>query len=122
MKNMQLRMDVILHVLDYVLMHVIVDAKDYAHQLAQLPVVITVLVDVNRLMALLPPIAWIKVIVILVLVPLTLELLVILTLLVIAIMAAVDVLVIVQMLVVEHVVAHAKVLVILPDLQKVLLE
>ena len=122
MKNMQLRMDVILHVLDYVLMHVIVDAKDYVPLLVQLLVVTTALVDVNQLMALLPPIAWIKVIVIPVLVPLILGLLVILTLLVIAIMVVVDVKVTVRMLVVEHVVAHAKVLAILPDLQKVLLE
>ena len=100
MKNTQLRMDVILHVLDYVLMRVIVGVKDYVPLLAQLLVVTTVLVDVNRLMALLPPIAGVKVIVILVLVPLILELLVTLTLLVIAIMAAVDVLEIAQMLVV----------------------
>ena len=91
MKNMQLRMDVILHVLDYVLMRVIVGVKDYVRLLAQLLVVTTALVDVNQLMALLLPIAWVKVIMILVLVLLILELLVILTLLVIAIMAAVDV-------------------------------
>ena len=122
MKNMQLQMDVMLHVLDYVLMHVIVDAKDYAHQLVLLPVVIIVLVAVNQLMVLLLQIVWIKVTMILVLVLLILELLVILTLLVIAIMVVVDVKATVRMLVVEHVVAHAKVLVILPDLQKVLLE
>ena len=92
MKNTQLRMDVILHVLDYVLMRVIVGVKDYVHLLAQLLVVTTALADVNRLMALLLPIAWVKVIMILVLVLLILELLVILTLLVIAIMAAVVVL------------------------------
>ena len=106
MKNTQLRMDVILHVLDYVLMRVIVDVKAYVPLLAQLLVVTTALVDVNRLMALLPPIVGVKVIVILVLVPLILELLVILTLLVIAIMVVVGVPVTVQMLAVESVVAH----------------
>ena len=106
MKNTQLRMDVILHVLDYVLMRVIADAKDYALQLARLPVVTTVLADVNRLMALLLPIVWIRVIMILALDHQTLVLLEILILLVIAIMAAVDVLVIVQMLAMEHVVVH----------------
>ena len=92
MKNTQLRMDVILHVLDYVLMRVIVDAKDYAHRLVLLPVVITVLAAVNQLMVLLLRIVRVKVTVILVLVLLILGLLVILTLLVIAIMAAVVVL------------------------------
>ena len=105
MKNTQLQMDVILHVLDYVLMRVTVDVKDYVPLLAQLLVVTTALVDVNQLMALLLPIAWIKVIMILALVPLILELLVILTLLVIAIMAAVVVLEIAQMLAMENVVA-----------------
>lgn len=122
MKNMQLRMDVILHVLGYVLMRVIVDVKDYVPQLVQLLAVITALVGVNQLMVLLLQIVWIKVTMILVLVLLILELLVILTLLVIAIMVVVDVLGTVQMLAMEHVVARAKVLVILPDLQKVLLE
>ena len=122
MKNTQLRMDVILHVLDYALMRVIVGVKDYVPLLAQLPVVITVLADVNRLMALLLPIAWIKVIMILALVLLILELLVILTLLVIAIMVVVDVQVTARMLVAEHAAARAKVLAILPDLQKVVLE
>ena len=106
MKNMHLLVVVILHVLDYVLMRVIVGVKDYVPLLAQLLVVTTVLADVNQLMALLLPIAWIKVIMILVLVPLILELLAILILLVIAIMAAVDVLVTAQMLAMEHVVAH----------------
>ena len=106
MKNMQLPMDVILHVLDYVLMRVIVDAKDYAHRLVLLPVVITVLAAVNQPMVLLLQIVGVKVTVILVLVLLILELLVILTLLVIAIMAAVAVLVTAQMLVVEDAVAH----------------
>ena len=106
MKNTQLRMDVILHVLDYVLMRVIADVRDYVPQLAQLPVVITVLVVVNQLMVLLPPIVGVKVIVILVLALLILELLVILTLPVIAIMVVVDVLGTVQMLVVENAVAH----------------
>lgn len=106
MKNTQLRMDVILHVLDYVLMRVIVDVKDYVPLLAQLLVVITALAAVNQPMVLLLQIAGVKVIVILVLVPLILELLVILTLLVIAIMVVVDVLVTVQMLAVESAVAH----------------
>ena len=106
MKNMQLRMDVILHVLDYVLMRVIVDAKDYAHRLVLLPVVITVLAAVNQLMVLLLRIVGVKVTVILVLVLLILGLLVILTLLVIAIMAAVVVLEIAQMLAMEDAVAH----------------
>ena len=122
MKNTQLRMDVILHVLDYVLMRVIVDAKDYAHRLVLLPVVITVLVAVNQLMVLLPPIVGVKVIVILVLALLILELLVILTLLVIAIMAVVDVLVTAQMFVVEGAVAHVKVPVTPHNLLMVLLE
>ena len=117
MKNMHLLVVVILHVLDYVLMRVIVDVKDYVPLLVQLLVVTTALVDVNQLMALLPPIAWIKVIVILVLALLILELLVILTLLVIAIMAAVVVLEIAQMLAMEdavaHVLAHAVVAVFL---------
>ena len=122
MKNMQLQMDVMLHVLDYVLMHVIVDAKDYAHQLVLLPVVTTVLADVNRLTAPLLPIVWVKVIMILVLVLLILVLLVILTLLVIAIMAVVDVLVTAQMFVVEGAVAHVKVPVTPHNLLMVLLE
>ena len=86
MKNTQLRMDVILHVLDYVLMRVIVDAKDYVPLLAQLLVVITVLAAVNQPMVLLLQMVGVKVTMILVLVPLILGLLVILTLLVIAIM------------------------------------
>ena len=106
MKNTQLRMDVTPHVLDYVLMRVIVDAKDYAHQLVLLPVVITVLVAVNQLMVLLLPIAGVKVIMILVLVHQIQELLGTLTLLAIAIMVVVDVLEIAQMLAMEHVVAH----------------
>ena len=106
MKNMQLRMDVILHVLDYVLMRVIVDVKDYVPLLAQLLVVITVLAAVNQLMVLLLRIVGVKVTVILVLVLLILGLLVILTLLVIAIMAAVVVLEIAQMLAMEDAVAH----------------
>ena len=100
MKNTQLQMDVILHVLDYVLMRVIVDVKDCVPLRAQLLVVTIALVDVNRLMALLPPIVGVKVIMTLVLVLQILELLETLTLPVIAIMAVVDVLVIVQMLVV----------------------
>ena len=122
MKNMQLRMDVILHVLDYVLMRVIADAKGYVPLLAQLLAVTIALVAVNQLMVLSLRIAWIKVTMILVLVLLILEFLVILILLVIAIMVVVDVLVTALMLVMEHVVARAKVLAILPDLQKVVLE
>lgn len=92
MKNMQLQMDVMLHVLDYVLMRVIVDAKDYVPLLAQLLVVITVLAAVNQPMVLLLQIVGVKVTVILALDHQTLALLEILTLLVIAIMAAVVVL------------------------------
>ena len=122
MKNTQLRMDVILHVLDYVLMRVIVGVKDYVPLLAQLLVVITVLAAVNQPMVLLLQIVGVKVTVILVLVLLILGLLVILTLLVIAIMAAVDVLVTAQMFVVEGAVAHVKVPVTPHNLLMVLLE
>ena len=111
MKNMLLQMDVILHVLDYVLMRVIVDVKDYVPLLAQLLVVITVLAAVNQPMVLSLQIVGAKVTVILVLVLLILELLVILTLLVIAIMDVAVVLEIALMPVVENVVtlvlAHA---------------
>ena len=106
MKNTQLRMDVILHVLDYVLMRVIVDAKDYAHRLVLLPVVITVLAAVNQPMVPLLQIVGVKVTVILVLVLLILGLLVILTLLVIVIMDVAVVLEIAQMLAMEDAVAH----------------
>ena len=106
MKNMHLLVVVILHVLDYVLMRVIVDVKDYVPLLAQLLVVITVLAAVNQSMVLLLQIVGVKVTVILVLVLLILGLLVILTLLVIAIMVVVDVLGTVQMLAMEHVVVH----------------
>lgn len=92
MKNMHLLVVVILHVLDYVLMRVIVDVKDYVPLLAQLLVVITVLAAVNQPMVLLLQIVGVKVTVILVLDHQTLALLEILTLLVIAIMAAVVVL------------------------------
>ena len=122
MKNTQLRMDVILHVLDYVLMRVIADVKDYVHQLAQLLVVITVLAAVNQPMVLLLQIVGVKVTVILVLVLLILGLLVILTLLVIVIMDVADALEIAQMFVVEGAVAHVKVPVTPHNLLMVLLE
>lgn len=100
MKNMLLQMDVILPVLDYVLMRVIADAKDYALQLARLPVVTTVSADVNRLMALLLPIVWIRVIMILALDHQTLALLEIPILLVIAIMG-VEVVQVIALIIVE---------------------
>lgn len=92
MKNMHLLVVVILHVLDYVLMRVIVDVKDYVPLLAQLLVVIIVLAAVNQPMVLLLQIVGVKVTVILALDHQTLALLEILTLLVIAIMAVVVVL------------------------------
>lgn len=122
MKNMQLQMDVMLHVLDYVLMRAIAGVRDYVPQLVQLLVVTIALVAVNQLMVLSLRIVWIKVTMILVLVLLILELLVILTLLVIAIMVVADVKVTALMHAVEFVVVRAKMPVILHNLQKVVLE